>query len=88
MKALTAFISGHLKKGGKSFFKNARANRVESANFTDTDIPHIPQTDTDTDSLRLLHTDTDIVSYRFFSYRYRYRVLVSVYRLIPGIRVG
>ena len=60
-----------------------RYNLKESANFTDTDIPHIHPTDTDTDSRRLIHTDADPDSYRFFLYRYR----VSVYRLIPGIRL-
>ena len=58
-----------------------RYNLKESANFTDTDIPHIHPTDTDTDSRRLIHTDADPDSYRFFLYRYR----VSVYQLIPGI---
>ena len=33
----------------------------------------------------MLHTDTVTDSYRFLLYRYRVSVLVSVYRLIPGI---
>ena len=46
-----------------------------------TDIPHIPHTDTDTDIPHIPHTEPIPIpgSYRFFSYRYRYRVS------LPGI---
>ena len=53
-----------------------------STNFTntDTDIEYFQLTDTRY-RFPWIHTDTDY----FETYRYRYQVSVSVYRLIPGI---